>query len=159
MGEFVKWRDDWKLGIEPLDRQHRQMTDALNRLVQACHGELEPGVGEEEREGVLAQRMDELYRLTRDHFRLEERMMQATRFPGHAEHAREHALLLAELKRAFAERLAAGCCDLDERTLQALKTWFVVHVSRSDREFADYIAEHDIPVEQQGSGTAGDSRS
>jgi len=80
-----------------------------------------------------------LYNDTRDHFRFEEAMMKKAVYPGYASHAHEHAMLLAELKSTFSGRLEKGSCSMDPEILKALKSWFIGHVSRSDREFANYV--------------------
>ena len=67
-------------------------------------------------------------------------------YPGYKAHAREHAMLLAELKSTFAAKLRQGCCNIEPGIMKALRSWFIVHVVRSDREFADHV---------QGRGAAG----
>ena len=68
--------------------------------------------------------------------------MHRESYPGFAFHAREHAMLLAELKSTFDAELKQECCTMNEETLTALKSWFVVHLSRSDREFYNYLKCH-----------------
>ncbi len=51
-------------------------------------------------------------------------------------------MLLAELKSTFITRFEQGCCHVDPSVFKALKSWFIVHVIRSDREFANFIRNH-----------------
>lgn len=140
MEPYFHWRDEWLLGIDILDDQHRVLSDGINQLVQLCHTEGGSGTSDrEQRIKLLSDLMDELYRNTREHFRVEEAMMKKEAYPGYASHVREHAMLLAELKSTFAERLKRGCCSMEPDILNALKSWFIVHVSHSDREFANYL--------------------
>ncbi|MCO6411742.1 MAG: hemerythrin family protein [Thiogranum sp.] len=140
MDEFITWRDDWLFGVDHLDRQHRELANLLNRLVRECTCD-ETGKRSlsDERKRILKALLDEFYARTRQHFSDEEALMAGTGYPGFTAHAREHAMLLGEFKSTFRERLDQGCCNMNPQTLKALKAWFVVHVARSDREFAEYL--------------------
>lgn len=144
MEEFISWRDDWRLGIQLLDEQHRLLADCINRLVQQCS--CAEDVAEKDREEVrrrLGELLDELYGKAKHHFKNEEALMQERGYPGYASHLREHVMLLAELKSTFITKFEQGCCHMDPAVFKALKSWFIVHVIRSDREFADFIRNHD----------------
>jgi len=137
---FINWRDEWLLGIDALDNQHKVLSDGINQLVQACHQYSESESGDKQQQRtVLGELMDGLYKNTRDHFRFEEAMMKKAAYPGYASHAYEHAMLLAELKSTFSGRLESDSCYMDPEILKALKSWFIGHVSHSDREFATYV--------------------
>lgn len=143
MKPFLSWRDEWLLGIEALDNQHRQLADCLNRLVVECSCENEPTDRDRaEKRSAVRALLDELYQQTRAHFEFEEAMMRRCGYPGYPSHAREHVMLLAELKSTFISALREGCCDMNPEILQALKSWLVAHVALTDREFADYLLEH-----------------
>ena len=145
MEPFINWRDEWLLGIDALDNQHKVLSDGINKLVQACHHYSESESGDKEQQRtVLSELMDGLYKNTRDHFRFEEAMMKKAAYPGYASHAYEHAMLLAELKSTFSGRLERGSCYMDREILKALKSWFIGHVSHSDLEFANYAASGKI---------------
>jgi len=116
----------------------------FNRLVQQCSCSEDAG---EEDKGAARQRLGELledlYSRAKQHFANEEAMMLKQGYPGYASHLQEHAMLLAELKSTFITRFEQGCCHMDPALLKALRSWFIVHVIRSDREFANFIRDHD----------------
>jgi hemerythrin len=141
MEPFINLRDEWLLGIDALDDQHRVLSDGLNQLVQACHEYSESENGDKEQQRiVLGKLIDALYKGTREHFEFEEAMMKKEAYPGYASHAREHAMLLAELKSTIADRLESGRYYIDPDVFKALKSWFIVHLTHSDRDFAHFIA-------------------
>ncbi len=143
MEDFISWRDDWRLGIELLDQQHRVLADCLNRLVRQCACTADAGEqDQEEARQRLGELLDELYCKARQHFSNEETMMLEQGYPGYASHLQEHVMLLAELKSTFITRFEQGCCHVDPSVFKALKSWFIVHVIRSDREFANFIRNH-----------------
>ncbi len=140
MEEFISWRDDWRLGIQLLDEQHKLLADCLNRVVRQCSC-VENGE-ERDREKLgrrLGELLDELYAKARQHFKKEEALMLERGYPGYASHQREHVMLLAELKSTFLTQFEQGCRHMDPAVFKALKSWFIVHVIRSDREFADFL--------------------
>lgn len=149
MEGIFKWRDEWLLGIPTLDDQHRVLADCLNRLVNECaslHGPNGDGDNDPVRKEALKQLMEKLCDRTRRHFAVEEEMMLEAGYPGYALHQREHVMLLAELKSTFAARLRDGCCNMNPEILSALKSWFIVHVVSSDREFAQWLSDRDSPA-------------
>ena len=144
MEEFISWRDDWRLGIELLDQQHALLADCINRLVRQCAcTENAPQAGRDADRQRLGEVLEELYAKARQHFRNEEALMLERGYPGYASHLQEHSMLLAELKSTFIDRFRQGCCHMDPAVFKALRSWFIVHVIRSDREFADFIRTHD----------------
>lgn len=146
MQDFIKWREDWLLGIEILDAQHLGLADCLNRLVRECSRINESeNTDDAERLDVLKSLTDELYLKTKEHFKDEEALMLSEEYPGYTSHAREHVMLLAELKSTFDPRLKEGCKNIDPEILNDLKYWFVAHVSCSDQEFADYLLMKENP--------------
>jgi hemerythrin len=144
MEDFISWREDWRLGIRVLDEQHQQLADCLNRLVHQCsRTEQAQEVEKEQARRRLGELLDELYTRAKRHFSNEEAMMLEQGYPGYASHLQEHVMLLAELKTTFINRFAQGCCHMDPQVFKALKSWYIVHVIRSDRDFANYVLKSD----------------
>lgn len=146
--EPITWSDDRLLGIDSLDQQHRTLVDCINKLVTECRksGTDTHGSAGEKRE-KLARLFDELYTTAKAHFSYEETMMRDMNYPGYAAHAREHVMLIAELKSSFANTLKQAQCSVTPELLQALKSWLIAHVSRSDRDFAKYFLEQNAQHE------------
>ncbi len=140
MEEFISWRDDWQLGIQLLDEQHRMLADCLNRLVCQCScAETAGDTEKKQARQRVGELLDELYSKAKQHFSKEEALMLECGYPGYASHLQEHSMLLAELKSTFISRFEQGCCHMDPEVFRALKSWFIVHVVRSDREFANFM--------------------
>ncbi|MGD2074889.1 MAG: bacteriohemerythrin [Gammaproteobacteria bacterium] len=138
--DFIVWREDWRLGIELLDRQHQVLADCLNRLVRQCACTQEAQADEQpQARRRLGELLDELYTRAKRHFGNEEALMLEHGYPGYASHLQEHVMLLAELKTTFLNRFEQGCTHMDASVFKALKSWFIVHVIRSDRDFANYM--------------------
>ena len=159
MAEFITWRDAWLFGIDHLDDQHREVANMLNRLVRECScTEQEKRSMSDEKKQHMRRLLDELYTCTKRHFRDEEALMIEQGYPGYVGHAREHAMLLGEFKSTFRAKLHEGCCNMNPQTLTALRSWFVVHVARSDREFTEYLDSKRAAASSTAAGTPVDRK-
>ncbi|MDT8387350.1 MAG: hemerythrin domain-containing protein [Thiogranum sp.] len=159
MESTFKWRDEWLLGIPALDNQHRTLADCLSRLVTECtqlHGHNGNGNGSEidaDGKQELMKLLEELCARTRAHFSIEEDMMLTANYPRYADHRREHLMLLAELTSTFAAPIRDGRCNMNPETLRALKSWFIVHVAHSDRQFANWLKKDSHAAAQDRTGS------
>ncbi|MCW9013171.1 MAG: hemerythrin family protein [Gammaproteobacteria bacterium] len=137
MKKFFKWRNEWSLGIEVMDLQHRQLAEILNKIV-----ELYLTNGEQtdltQRSNQLHEQLNIFYDQVKKHFYDEEDLMHKTNYSGHTDHAHEHLMLLAELKHYLRE-VEEKQDDINTDTLSSLKTWFISHIIESDKEFADFL--------------------
>jgi hemerythrin len=120
MKNLFDWMEEYGLGIDNIDTQHRQLFDIANRLWD----ELRPGDLEE----VL---MD-IYRHTRQHFRDEEQFMKDMGYPELEGHRRQHDALLAQFNELSAKVVK------DPAQLSALQTFL-----------ADWIADHTLNQDQR----------
>jgi hemerythrin len=144
MKPFLLWRDDWQLGHDCLDEQHMELASILNQLHQfVVHDETKP----RERKAEISQLLSSLVDIARRHFKTEEALMRTQDYPRLAEHHREHAVLLAELK-AWTREIDAGSKSFTLETLTALKHWQIDHGLNSDRLFADYLKDQSHPGDE-----------
>jgi hemerythrin len=149
MTRQLQWRDDWLLGLECLDADHRRLVELLNLLFSAPHQPAEtarddggsygpaPAPRVDVTECIL-QRLDRVTNHLRHHFAREEELLRSINFPNYDEHRSEHALQLAEfaeLRRDIERRRAR---ELDAETIGGIKRWFFNHVIAEDHHFAAY---------------------
>lgn len=133
MSELIDWNEAWNTGIAAIDREHRLMAEALNRLLQ----NLPQACADCQSETGQSAIFEELISLTREHFHNEEQHMHRAGYPGLHAHRREHSLLVAELHE-YAAEMRHGSSGSDIRTRRALKQWFIAHIVISDRDFARF---------------------
>lgn len=124
---LIRAEDIPQLGIAELDAQHHGMGTLLNRIAAGLGSPLPDGNASPP--GAM---MALLVARTQAHFLFEEQLMAEMGHPGLAEHRQEHRMLLAELK-SFATKVEEGSEVPDQRTLTALKDWFIVHIVSYDR--------------------------
>lgn len=119
-----QWSDALSLNLPALDDTHQEFVALLARAVQADDAQL------------LAV-WDEVLTHTQQHFDMENRAFEATRFPPGGCHLREHTEILAVMHEGR-RRGAAGNLALLRQLASELGTWFVQHAQGMDAAFALY---------------------
>lgn len=125
---YINWTQDYDLGIEEIDRQHRRLVEIVNRL----HDAMEQGCPKGATQGVVC----DLVTYLEIHFTYEERLMQRLDFPDQVAHKGEHRLVTREAQE-FEAALASGGLNVSMELMGTLKTWLQDHVVRADRAYAD----------------------
>lgn len=128
---LFRWRDNLSLGVASIDADHKKLIDLLNRLhFMSIAGADTDAIG-----GVLS----ELVMYTRTHFRREEALMQAVRYPDFAEHQRLHREMTSEL----ATYEAAYATDPKTFDIDAfydfIADWLLVHVMTVDMKLQPHL--------------------
>ena len=157
MVTLLRFNDYLILDIPDIDSQHQQIADIINRIIKTLHPQhhnTPPFTSRDSQssnspskwgnafenpchaEQNINQHLDDLIRRTEEHFLDEEQLMKKIGYSGLIEHKREHMLLLAELK-AFIRNIKNGTEQLDLKSIDSLKNWFVQHIHSSDKEFAN----------------------
>ncbi len=127
---LIEWNPTLELGVEQMDRQHRQLVKILNELHQAMRA------GSQPRE--LMRVMEELILYTKYHFATEERLMAEASYPALPSHKQKHLALTAKVEEYAAEVLK-GRATVSLTILQFLKDWLNRHILGTDREFAEFV--------------------
>jgi hemerythrin len=135
--KFFQWRQDWVLGIQDLDEQHKALVECINKLAPQYMRVIENPKSDKALRQKLTGLLQVLYGDIERHFRDEEKMMQEAAYPDYKNHAHEHVMLLAELKN-YCNCINNRDEELDMETLCSLKTWFITHIL-DDRKFASHF--------------------
>jgi methyl-accepting chemotaxis protein len=118
------------LGIDALDADDRTLLGIIDRL------DPRHGVPSYKDVKLLCTEIGDYMRL---HFRREEGLLEAYRWPGAAEHKREHAKFEANVSDLMAgldhDNAAALAADLHAK----LGQWFAAHIRHSDMRFKEYL--------------------
>lgn len=126
------WREEYAMGDQEVDSQHRQLFVLLDRLYEAvCIGEGQSAVG-----GVL----EELLAYTREHFHSEEVVMREIGYPALQQHQQEHERLLSEVRHQL-ETFRRGERIVSIELLEFMNNWLGNHILKSDRLVSDFIRQ------------------
>ncbi len=124
----IVWSDEFLIGIDELDHEHRTLIEDINRL----HRELLDDAAMERIEDTLGV----IHARIQAHFALEEHVMLSNKYIHYASHKEEHDQLLDE----YTERMASfgrdpgpGARDAIE---EILRQWIVDHILSSDKRMS-----------------------
>lgn len=128
----LEWNEELSMGVEEIDRQHKELIRIANGLINAVALEREPR--------ILKNVIRKLREYTVFHFNSEEALMEKTRYPKRGEHAKTHQNLKNNVKRY--QRVIYKKEKLEpEAVLNFLKIWLLKHILESDMEFARFLHE------------------
>ncbi|MCK6451975.1 MAG: bacteriohemerythrin [Alphaproteobacteria bacterium] len=124
---LLEWRDEFSIGIDGVDHEHRALIDLINRLHQEMVEQKGPP-----RTGAF---LGEVHAQIASHFALEEQIMQQQHYAEYTVHKVDHEILLDEIRDIMDayERgdYAAGPDALGHR----LADWFGQHFRSHDARF------------------------
>ena len=121
---LIIWTPAHDVGIEMMDKQHRQLAGHVNDFASSLRRGDDPA--------AISNKLSAMFSYTQYHFESEERLMAAYGFADSATHVDTHAHLLDDL-RSF----SVGC---DTRSLSLttrfLQEWLLRHIDSADRKLA-----------------------
>jgi len=126
------WDDDYSLGIQSIDLQHRKIIELIDELVEAIRDSRE--------DCIINEVLEDLTRYADYHFTLEDRIMRAYGYPDLHDHETGH--------REFVERVRSlrvgenvRARDVPRETLDYLENWFRAHELKEDAAYARDLRE------------------
>ena len=131
--ELLNWSGELSVGVESMDREHRELALAINELHEA--------VVIDNQQGLTGPLLRKVVEGTRAHFSSEESLMAANQYPGLALHVFKHQYLLEQLEALLA-RFNRGGFKLNEHTVIFLRDWFKTHIQKEDAQFAVWLNEN-----------------
>ena len=138
MKNFIEWQNTWSLGIDEIDQHHQQLAVIFNKIVEIFLNKNTDQIDSEQRSHLMHEMLMLFNEKVREHFHSEEELMHNVNYPGRTEHAREHLMLLAELKH-YIKDIEEELDNLNMSSLNSLKAWFISHITLSDRKLANYL--------------------
>jgi hemerythrin-like metal-binding protein len=122
------WSDDFLIGIEELDYEHRCLIEDINKL----HRELREHVDMDRIEYTLGRILARM----QAHFALEEHVMVSQKYPHYPAHKAEHERLLDEYTE-FMTKFERGPNLGDQEAIEkVLRQWIVDHILTSDKKMS-----------------------
>ena len=129
---FIQWKDEYNVGIDSIDQQHRKLVNLINQLQTA----VDYSTGEEfEREAL-----DELVDYTKTHFIYEEGLMEDNGYPDFEAHRAKHRAMIAEVEAVLAEYEQDHDRAMED-AVTFLKSWLINHINGTDKQYSSYLIE------------------
>jgi hemerythrin-like metal-binding protein len=130
---FIPWTNSLRVGIASVDKEHRQLCDAINDLHNA--------IGKKELKPHVGSLLNRVLEVASEHFASEEKLMAGDKYPGVALHSIKHQHLLQQID-ALVTRCKRDSASLNEHALVFLRDWFKTHIVTDDRNFGLWLNEH-----------------
>ena len=127
---YLEWKDEYSVGIDSIDQQHRRLVNLINQL----HTAVTYSTGEEfEREAL-----DELVDYTKTHFTYEEGLMEQNGYPDFEPHKAQHKEMIQQVGDVLAEY------EKDQDTamnnaLSYLSDWLINHINGTDKQYSSFL--------------------
>ena len=135
---LIEWNDEFNLGIEEVDSEHR----ALVALINALHDAMSTGA----RRVDVVEGISQIHALVAAHFAREEAFMREARYMAYAEHKEDHEVLLDDLIDMLDGVRRGG--EYDEARLSSdLQYWFSGHFRTHDARLHHHSPGEERPRE------------
>jgi hemerythrin len=129
---LVEWNDNYSVGIDLIDGQHRQLIELTNTLYKGCLA------GEESARRYFMETIQSTVDYVKYHFSAEEKLMEHFKYPNLLNHKSQHTgfvLKILEDVKSF----QSGKKFVPNTFVRYLKDWILSHIAVMDRQYADYI--------------------
>lgn len=136
--ETIKWNNQFSVGIEEIDNQHKVLFDLINRLFVAAI--------QREDHTVSLEILDALIDYTKTHFALEERLLQDAGYEKFEEHFAEHKVFIEKLN-GMAQKFLAEEKTITFELINFLKHWLKDHIMETDMAYAGVLAGAQFSVQ------------
>lgn len=137
---MIVWRDAMSVGAPALDADHKRLIDLINMTEQ--------WIGQDNWRQVGSV-TDELLTYVNDHFRREEAVMAAVKFPDQENHRKGHEAL-AHKARLLHEKFKSATLEEDLKTcsqvlIRVLTDWLLSHILKEDMKYKPFIPKKAAP--------------
>ena len=131
MANLLTWLDDYLIGIDEVDQQHKYLFGLINETLQC------------DKTTKLQLSLTRLYKYTREHFNAEEALMKDIGYSNYKEHQEQHNLLITKLneKSSDALRDPTKRDELDS----FLVSWLVLHILGEDADIGNFLQNNFPP--------------
>jgi hemerythrin-like metal-binding protein len=123
---LIEWTNDLVVDEGPIDDQHRQLVDIINKFDEANSR----GKGSR----VMGTILNELMGYTQEHFSFEEKLLKDADFPNLSQHQSQHRQLIQKLERFQFEFNSGKRVTIEIK--EFLKYWLTSHILKDDMDYS-----------------------
>lgn len=125
---MIKWREDYSLGVESIDQQHKHLIEIANRVYDALKNQFYV-----DKYDKIVEILKELKDYTIYHFDEEEKFMKEIGYEGYFMHKIEHQKFIEKVQAIDLEKIDE---DQDKYLLDIfnfIADWLVKHILEKDK--------------------------
>lgn len=134
---FCAWSDDYRVGIERMDKQHNALLSTLNTLHDILMSQGD--------QALVDKKLSCLVDQTKVHFHTEEQFMQAYDYPDYENHKELHDILLRQVEDVLETQHELETYHIQQSWAEKLeladflREWLVSHIIDSDKKLGDFL--------------------
>ena len=133
--EKIDWNPSFSVGVEVLDKQHKQIIDMINLL----RSNFKVDVHSE----TVSELLTRLTNYASDHFATEEQLLEKYRYPELTVQKEAHKAYRMKVI-ALAENTLSHKASVPEELLQFLGDWWVNHILKTDMRYRPFFMERGV---------------
>lgn len=129
--ETISWKNEWSVGVDQLDMQHRKLLDMINRLIAE-----QKTLTDQE---TVAQLLTEMMDYAQEHFRAEEYLMAEYSYDRKELQEKQHQAFI-DKTNSFCSATEIGPNILSNALLDYLSGWLVTHILEEDMKYKEFFS-------------------
>lgn len=134
---MFEWNNDYSVGIEEIDKQHKHLIGIGAELM-----EMVKHYSNEDLYDDVIDAVERMKDYTVYHFATEERMMEQAGFEGLEAHKEEHTRFVEKLNAVDISELDENQTEFIMDILKFISTWIFKHIIGSDFEYRNTLQSH-----------------
>lgn len=131
----IQWKDEYSVGLDEIDEQHRYFISLLNDLYKA--------IGSNKGSEELARLFGKLSEYADLHFATEEKYFDEFGYDGAEEHKAEHQKMRDEIQR-IKKQESDNNIDFYGDIVYFLQGWLEDHLEKMDQKYEECFASHGV---------------
>jgi len=131
----IPWKDEYSVGIESLDNDHKKLIALLNQFTTAYDYAMS--------EVYERQALEDLIDYTKYHFAREEKLMESFNYPDFEAHKGQHKAMISEVEEFVEKYNQRGHQALDEIST-FLKNWLINHINGTDKGYCQHLKDNGV---------------
>jgi hemerythrin-like metal-binding protein len=124
------WNDQYSVGINEIDRQHKALMDMANELKFELDGKRSLKTARRILKGLID--------YTATHFSYEEQLMDQTQYSEMESHKAIHRRLVEDVLE-YNNRVERGDEQVLEELMDFIKEWLIDHIQKTDKVFGSHL--------------------
>jgi hemerythrin-like metal-binding protein len=128
--EFIKWSDEYSVGVKAMNEQHLVLVDYINQL----HAMVIRG----KKANDMVNTVGDLVAYARQHFQNEEKLLAEHHYTGEGEQHGLHEKLIASIDKYYQDMRSGTPVNLME-FMNFLKSWLLIHIKNTDMKYKPYL--------------------
>lgn len=132
MREYIAWQDDFSVGVEAIDEQHKKLLKVINAFLFSLE--------DADDRLAIGRSLDDMIKYTEYHFYTEQLLLE--RHPDFLAHLNQHWQLVKQAKKIQEDFLQHH--ELKADIFDFLLSWLKEHILGTDKIYFGYLIKNNL---------------